>query len=130
MDVAQDVVISEIDCGTINGIVAADLKEGEDIIEPLSERILGRTILEDFIEDGKVLIKAGTMIRDEEAKIVFDSNIESLRIRSVLTCESLRRCLCKVLWLESFKSQACRSWYICGYSGCSKHRRTRYSINS
>ncbi|MEC8689711.1 MAG: DNA-directed RNA polymerase subunit beta', partial [Candidatus Neomarinimicrobiota bacterium] len=90
VDVAQDVVISEIDCGTINGIVAADLKEGEDIIEPLSERILGRTILEDFIEDGKVLIKAGTMIRDEEAKIVFDSNIESLRIRSVLTCESLR----------------------------------------
>ena len=90
VDVAQDVVISEVDCGTINGIVAADLKEGEDIIEPLSERILGRTILEDFIEDGKTLIKAGTMIRDEEAELIFDSNIESLRIRSVLTCESLR----------------------------------------
>ena len=90
VDVAQDVVISEIDCGTINGIVAADLKEGEDIIEPLSERILGRTVLEDFIEDGKTLIKSGTMIRDDEAKLVFESNIESLRIRSVLTCESLR----------------------------------------
>ena len=90
VDVAQDVVISEIDCGTINGILADDLKEGEDIIEPLSERILGRTILEGFIEDGKTMIKAGTMIRDDEAKIIADSNIESLRIRSVLTCESLR----------------------------------------
>ena len=90
VDVAQDVVINEIDCGTINGILADDLKEGEDIIEPLSERILGRTLLESFIEDGKVIIKAGTMIRDEEASIVSDSNIESLRIRSVLTCESLR----------------------------------------
>ena len=90
VDVAQDVVINEIDCGTINGILADDLKEGEDIIEPLSERILGRTLLESFIEDGKVVIKAGTMIRDEEASIVSDSNIESLRIRSVLTCESLR----------------------------------------
>ncbi len=90
VDVAQDVVISELDCGTINGILAQDLKEGEDIIEPLAERILGRTTLEDFIEDGKVLIKAGTMIRDNEAKIIADSNVESIRIRSVLTCESLR----------------------------------------
>ena len=56
----------------------------------LSERILGRTTLEDFIEDGKVLVKAGTMIKDNEAKIISDSNVESIRIRSVLTCESLR----------------------------------------
>ena len=90
VDVAQDVVINEIDCGTINGILAVDLKEGEDIIEPLSERILGRTLLEDFIEKGKAIIKAGTLIRDDEAMVVADSNIESLRIRSVLTCESLR----------------------------------------
>jgi DNA-directed RNA polymerase subunit beta' len=90
VDVSQDVVISETDCGTINGILADDLKEGEDIIEPLSERVLGRTLLEDFIEDGKTKIKSGTMIRDDEAIVVADSNIESLRIRSVLTCESLR----------------------------------------
>ncbi len=90
VDVAQDVVISETDCGTINGILADDLKEGEDIIEPLADRILGRTILEDFIEDGKTIIQAGTMIKDSEAKSISDSNIESLRIRSVLTCESLR----------------------------------------
>jgi DNA-directed RNA polymerase subunit beta' len=90
VDDSQDVVISETDCGTINGILADDLKEGEDIIEPLSERVLGRTVLEDFIEDGKTKIKSGTMIRDDEAIVVADSNIESLRIRSVLTCESLR----------------------------------------
>ena len=90
VDVAQDVVISENDCGTINGILADDLKEGEDIIEPLSERVLGRTVLEDFIEDGKLKIKSGMLVRDDEAKIVSDSNIESLLIRSVLTCESLR----------------------------------------
>ena len=90
VDVAQDVVISELDCGTINGILADDLKEGEDIIEPLSERILGRTILEDFVENGKAAIKAGTMIRDDEGDMIADSNIESIQIRSVLTCESLR----------------------------------------
>ena len=90
VDVAQDVVISETDCGTINGILADDLKEGEDIIEPLAERILGRTILEDFVENGKVVIKAGTMIRDDEGQVIADSNIESIQIRSVLTCESLR----------------------------------------
>ena len=90
VDVAQDVVISETDCGTINGIIAEDLKEGEDIIEQLSERVLGRTLLEDFIEDGKVMVKAGTMVRDDEASSIADSNIESLQIRSVLTCESLR----------------------------------------
>ena len=90
VDVAQDVVISEVDCGTINGILAADLKEGEDIIEPLSERVLGRTILEDFIEEGEVMIKAGTLVKDNEATSIADSNIESLLIRSVLTCESLR----------------------------------------
>ena len=90
VDVAQDVVISEIDCGTINGILADDLKEGEDIIEPLSERVLGRTLLENFIDEGKVLIKAGELVRDNEAKAIADSNIESLLIRSVLTCESLR----------------------------------------
>ena len=54
-----------------------DLKEGEDIIEPLSERILGRTTLEDFIEDGKVS-KSRNYDKDDEAKIISDSNVESL----------------------------------------------------
>jgi len=88
VDVSQDVVISEDDCGTINGIITNDLKEGEEIIEPLADRILGRTVLDDLIIDGKVVIKAGTIITEEEAGIIANSDIQSVRIRSVLTCES------------------------------------------
>ena len=90
VDVAQDVVIYEEDCGTINGLLISDLKEGEEIIEPLADRILGRTILDDFILDGKKLIKPGQIIGDKEAEVIADSNVESLRIRSVLTCDSRR----------------------------------------
>jgi DNA-directed RNA polymerase subunit beta' len=90
VDVAQDVVIYENDCGTINGLFTSDLKEGEEIIEPLADRILGRTILDDFILDGKKLIKNGQIIGDKEAEVISDSNVESLRIRSVLTCDSQR----------------------------------------
>ena len=90
VDVAQDVVIYEEDCGTINGLLISDLKEGEEIIEPLADRILGRTILDDFILDGKKLIKTGQIIGDKEAEVIADSNVESLRIRSVLTCDSRR----------------------------------------
>ena len=90
VDVAQDVVIYDEDCGTINGIVISDLKEGEEIIEPLSDRVLGRTILDDFITDGKKMIKAGQLISEVEAEIISDSNVENVRLRTVLTCESLR----------------------------------------
>ena len=90
VDVAQDVVIYENDCNTINGLLISDLKEGEEIIDPLADRILGRTILDDFILDGKKLIKNGQIIGDKEAEVIADSNVESLRIRSVLTCDSPR----------------------------------------
>ncbi len=90
VDVAQDVVIYDEDCGTINGIVIADLKEGEEIIEPLSDRVLGRTILDDLIIDGDKKIKSGQLISEVEAEIISDQNVENVRIRSVLTCESLR----------------------------------------
>ncbi|MFQ6606754.1 MAG: DNA-directed RNA polymerase subunit beta' [Fidelibacterota bacterium] len=90
VDVAQDVVVYEEDCGTINGIVISDLKEGEEIIEPLADRVLGRTILDDFIIDGEVKIKANQVISEKEADIISNSNVGSIRIRSVLTCESLR----------------------------------------
>ncbi|MEE8478731.1 MAG: DNA-directed RNA polymerase subunit beta', partial [Candidatus Neomarinimicrobiota bacterium] len=90
VDVAQDVVISEKDCGTINGIVTNDLKEGEEIIEPLADRVLGRTILDDLIIDGKVMIKAETIITEREADIIANNEIQNIRIRSVLTCESKR----------------------------------------
>lgn len=88
VDVAQDVVVTEDDCGTINGILTNDLKEGEEVIEPLADRILGRTILDDLIIDGKVVIKADTIISEKEAEIIADTDIQTIRIRSVLTCES------------------------------------------
>ena len=78
------------DCGTINGIMISDLKEGEEIIEPLSDRILGRTILDDFIVKGKVAVKAGSLISENEADLIGDIGAEQIRIRSILTCESKR----------------------------------------
>ena len=90
VDVAQDVVIYEKDCGTINGIFISDLKEGEEIIESLSDRILGRTILDDFIVSGKAIVKTGSVISEKEAEIIGDSGDENIRIRSVLTCETKR----------------------------------------
>jgi len=90
VDVAQDVVISEEDCGTISGIVTSDLKEGEEIIEPLADRVLGRTILDDLIIDGKVVVKASTIVTEAEADIIANSDVPSVRIKSVLTCESKR----------------------------------------
>lgn len=90
VDVAQDVVIYESDCGTINGLVISDLKEGEEVIEPLADRVLGRTIVDDLIVNGEVLIKSGQLISEKEAEIIANQNIDSIRIRSVLVCESLR----------------------------------------
>ena len=90
MDVAQDVVVYEHDCGTINGILISDLKEGEEIIEPIADRILGRTILDDFIDRGKVVVKAGSVLSEKEAELIGDSGVESVHIRSVLTCDTKR----------------------------------------
>ena len=95
VDVAQDVVVYITDCGTINGIVIADLKEGEEIIEPLSDRILGRTVLDDFIVKGEIVVKAGSAIEDEEAELIGDSGVENIRIRSILTWEAKRGCCAK-----------------------------------
>ena len=95
VDVAQDVVTYTTDCGTINGIVISDLKEGEEIIEPLADRILGRTILDDFIIKGEVAVKSGDVISDEAAVLIGDSGVENVRIRSILTCEAKRGCCAK-----------------------------------
>ena len=95
VDVAQDVVVYMDDCGTINGIIISDLKEGEKIVEPLSDRILGRTILDDFIVKGDVVVRSGSVISEEEAELIGDSGVENVRIRSILTCEAKRGCCAK-----------------------------------
>ena len=91
-DVAQDVIISEDDCGTIRGVNMTALKDGEEIKESLYERILGRVTLRDVVNPltDEVICKAGTVIDEKIAKKIEESPIESVVIRSVLTCESRR----------------------------------------
>ncbi|MFQ5679878.1 MAG: DNA-directed RNA polymerase subunit beta' [Gemmatimonadota bacterium] len=96
VDVAQDVTVSEEDCGTVLGLEVAALKEGEDIIEPLKDRVVGNFAAEDVIDpiDDEVIVEAGNMIDEEKAQEIEDSGVQSLKIRSVLTCES-RRGICQ-----------------------------------
>jgi len=90
VDVAQDVVINSIDCGTINGIRVASLKEGENIIEYLKERIVGRVLQEDVIDPltDEVIAEVGEFVDEILAEKIANSNVESVYIRSVLTCEA------------------------------------------
>src|SRR6476619_3443767 len=92
VDVAQDVVINEEDCGTLRGIGTSALKDNEDIIEPLYDRIEGRTSLHDVYHPltEELLIVGGEEISAEMAKKIEESGIETVEIRSVLTCESKR----------------------------------------
>ena len=92
VDVAQDVVIAEVDCGTILGIEMEALKEGEEIVEPLADRIVGRTVLDD-VEDpisGDVIVEAGTLLNEELASGIGEAGVERVHVRSVLTCEARR----------------------------------------
>ncbi len=95
VDVAQDVVINSDDCGTLRGIVATALKKNDEIVEPLYDRILGRTSVHDvFIpETDNLIVAAGELISEEVAHAIEKSNIEEVEIRSVLTCE-MRRGVC------------------------------------
>jgi DNA-directed RNA polymerase subunit beta' len=99
VDVSQDVVISELDCGTIDGIEVEALLEAGEIIQRLGERILGRTALEDIADPvtSDVLIQAGQEIDEAAVKLVEDSGLERVRIRSVLTCQS-RRGVCAMCY--------------------------------
>ncbi len=92
VDVSQDVIISEIDCGTILGIEITALKDVEQEREPLGERITGRVAQEDVYDPrtDEVIIEAGELITEEIAEKIEDSNIDSVYIRTVLTCESKR----------------------------------------
>ena len=92
VDVAQDIIITGYDCNTILGLRIGDLKEGEEIIEPLRDRILGRVAAEDVFdpETQEVIVEANTLIDEEMSDQISESGIETVRIRSVLTCESER----------------------------------------
>ena len=90
VDVAHDVIITEEDCGTLRGLVCTELKNNEDVVATLSERILGRVSVHDIVDPltGEVIVYAGDEITDLAADRIEKSPIESVEIRSVLTCEA------------------------------------------
>jgi DNA-directed RNA polymerase subunit beta' len=91
-DVAQDMIVGTVDCGTLRGIYTTALKDNEDIVEPLYDRILGRTSLHDVFDPitNELLVSAGQDITEEIGKTIENSPLEGIEIRSVLTCESKR----------------------------------------
>jgi len=95
VDVAQDVIINEPDCGTIRGLSVGPLKDGEDIIEPLADRVLGRVAAEDVVHpiSNEPIVEAGMSIDEEISARIEEAakaGLEKMRIRSVLTCDSRR----------------------------------------
>ncbi|MDY7096398.1 MAG: DNA-directed RNA polymerase subunit beta', partial [Acidobacteriota bacterium] len=92
VDVAQDVIINEEDCGTIDGIFVTAIMEGGEILEPLRDRIVGRVSQEEIYDPmtGEVIVELGAEITEELANAVQSAGIERVRIRSVLTCETRR----------------------------------------
>ena len=90
VDVSQDVVILEDDCGTLRGLTATDIKNNEEVVASLYERILGRVSVHDIYHPstGELIQKAGTQFSEENSRIIDSSPIERVEIRSVLTCES------------------------------------------
>ncbi len=90
VDVAQDSIITEIDCGTTEGLTMRAVVEGGDVIEPLGERILGRTALNDITDplSGEVIVPAGELIEEDEVEKIEKAGIEEVLIRSVLTCNT------------------------------------------
>ncbi len=89
VDVAQDVVVTEQDCGTERGIIVRPIVDGGNVIVSIGERILGRTILEDIVhpESGEILVHAGKLIDENDVDVVEKAGVEQVKIRSVLTCE-------------------------------------------
>ncbi len=97
VDIAQDVVINEEDCGTINGIEYSAVKDGDEIIEPLKNRIAGRYTLERVLHPitGELLCDVNEYISDELAEKIDNAGVESIKLRTVLTCESQHGVCCK-----------------------------------
>ena len=90
VDVAQDSIITEHDCGTTNGLTIKPVIDGGEVVDSLSERVLGRTAAEDImaLSSNEVIVKAGEIIDEESAEKIGNEGLDSVRIRSVLTCET------------------------------------------
>ncbi len=90
VDVAQDLVVTEIDCGTTNGLSITPIVEGGDVVEGLGERVLGRVVSEDVVvaSSGEVLVKAGVLIDEGLVKLLEKMGIDQVQVRSPITCET------------------------------------------
>ena len=99
VDIAQDVTVTELDCNTILGLDMSALKEGEDVIEPLADRIAGNVAMEDVYDpiDGELILTANKLIDERAAEAIEAAGIQSVKIRSVLTCES-KQGICRMCY--------------------------------
>ncbi len=90
VDVSQEVIIREADCGTHNGIEVFDIKDGNEMIESMTDRLIGRYLVEDFKDPatGEVLVSKDKLMDDRDAAIIVNSGTERIRIRSILTCQA------------------------------------------
>jgi DNA-directed RNA polymerase subunit beta' len=90
VDVAQDLVVTEIDCGTTNGLSITPIVEGGDVVEGLGERVLGRVVSEDVVvaASGEVLVKAGVLIDEKQVKLLEKMGVDQVMVRSPITCET------------------------------------------
>ncbi len=90
VDVAQDLVVSHVDCGTANGLTMTPIIEGGDVVEPLAERVLGRVAVNDVMDqqDENIIIPAGTMIDESLVSLLEDNSVDRLLVRSIITCEA------------------------------------------
>lgn len=90
VDVAQDVIVREIDCGTDEGIIVSEIKDGTEVIEKLEDRIIGRLAIENIAhpETGEIIVHAGDEISEEQADAIIGADIKKVKIRSVITCKS------------------------------------------
>jgi DNA-directed RNA polymerase subunit beta' len=90
VDVAQDLVVTEIDCGTVNGLSITPIVEGGDVVEGLGERVLGRVVSEDVVvaASGEVLVQAGVLIDEKLVKLLEKMGIDQVMVRSPITCET------------------------------------------
>ena len=90
VDVAQDLVVSQLDCGTVNGLTMTPVIEGGDVVETLSTRVLGRVVVNDVLDqkEENVIVPSGTMLDEAKVAILEDNSIDRLLVRSVITCET------------------------------------------
>ena len=128
VDVAQDMVVHEQDCGTENGLLMTPLIEGGDVVEPLRERILGRVTAADVYRPGsdEVVCPAGTLLDEAWVDLIEQAGVDQMTVRSGITCEAKRRCLQKVLRTGSGARSSGEYGRGGGRDRCPVHRRAGY----